>query len=775
MDWKLISRIARTELAVLFYSPVAWLLLVAFACQVGLDFMDILTEIAKVKAMGRTITFSVTAGVVLGLKGLYEVIQETIYLYVPLLTMNLMSREFSSGSVKLLYSSPVSSLHIILGKFLSMGVFALLFVLILALPSAVLFCSVPSVDVTLLCAGLLSMFLLILTYCSIGLFMSTLTSYQVVAAVATFSALAFLNYVGNVGQESLFFREITYWLSIKGRASEMVGGLICSDDVVYFLSVIGLFLCFSVTKLRNGRMRCGAVMKVLPYAGAALAVILIGYVSSRPAFMGFYDATHTKQRTLSEESQAVMRKLEGPLSITTYVNIFDGEFDVASPKEQKRDMARFKMYTRFKPEMKMSYVYYYAVPQDSSIYRQYPGMSVREIAGEVAKKKGFNPRKLKRAEELKEEIDLSKENYRFVRVIRYGEGREARLRLFDDMVYHPSETEISAALKKLLVPPVKVGTVTGHGERSITKKGDRDYSFFATHGRFRYAMINQGFDLVELNLEQMDSIPGDIRILLVAEMCSPMSEKELSIVDRFLERGGNLMIMGDVGRQEAMNPLLQKVGTRLREGIVAQFPNENPGDLIVGKATEAAGEEMKGFYRVMLRYKERSGVTMPSAVALEVTDTARFHPIVLLQTDSLRAWIEYQTKDFINEELSVDSLQGERLGAYPLAVALAGKEKRQGKAQRILVLGDADCFSNAELQKSARSGLSSYNFDMIPGSFRWLCYGEFPVSSVRKPYLDKDISVTPMDLPIIRGIYVCLIPGMIALCGILLCRRRRRR
>ena len=119
MNLKLILRIARTELAVLFYSPVAWLLLIAFTCQVGFDFMNILTEIVKIKALGNTITFSVTAGFVLGLKGIYEVIQETIYLYIPLLTMNLMSREYSSGSIKLLYSSPINSIQIITGKFVS--------------------------------------------------------------------------------------------------------------------------------------------------------------------------------------------------------------------------------------------------------------------------------------------------------------------------------------------------------------------------------------------------------------------------------------------------------------------------------------------------------------------------------------------------------------------------------------------------------------------------------------------------------------------------------
>ena len=49
------------------------------------------------------------------------------------------------------------------------------------------------------------------------------------------------------------------------------------------------------------------------------------------------------------------------------------------------------MYTRFKPEIRMEYVYYYSAPRDSVLYRQYPGMSVEEIAREVARKKKCNP------------------------------------------------------------------------------------------------------------------------------------------------------------------------------------------------------------------------------------------------------------------------------------------------------------------------------------------------------------------------------------------------
>ena len=772
MNFKIITRIARTELATLFYSPVAWLLLLAFACQVGNDFGTIMAEIAKIPVLGRDITFSITAGVVLGHWGLYEAIQDTIYLYIPLLTMNLMSREYASGSIKLLYSSPVSSTQIVLGKFLSMVVFALIFVVILALPMIAVDYTTPNIDIPLILSGLLAMFLLILTYCAVGLFMSTLTSYQIVAAVATLSTLTFLNYVGKIGQTSPFFREITYWLSLKGRASEMVGGLICSDDVVYFLVVIAMFLAFSVIILSNEKTHRPLWNRALRYVGVLVCSVIVGYISSRPSMMSFYDATYSKQNTLSTASQEVMSQLEGPMTITTYVNLFDGEFNVASPQSQMEDKARFKQYTRFKPEIKMKYVYYYTTPTDSAFLAKYPGMTVEEIVADVAKKKNLNPKRLVTAESLKEEIDLKEENYRFVRVIERASGEKARLRLFDDMFHHPKESEISAAMKKMLVDPVKVGALVGHGERSIKKGGDRDYSIFATRQRMRNSMVNQGFDVVEVNFQESKDVPENINILLIPEMRQAMTDEELLAIDRFVERGGNLVILADVGRQEAMNPLMARFGMRMLEGQIAQPSQINPYHIVLSRATQVAADTLKGPYRTIRGRLDYNAITMPGAVALEMVDSTLFRPMTLLMTDTLQTWIEKQTTDFIEETPVCDSIRGnERIDSYVTAVALTRMHK--GKQQRILVLGDADCWSNAELLAS-RAGINAHNFTMIPNAFRWLCYGEFPVSSPRPKHRDMETSLTPMMMPTIKNIYCIAIPLFIGLIGVIVIMRRKR-
>jgi len=769
-----IIRIAKTELEKLFYSPVAWLILGAFAIQVGLDFTNILVEIAKMKALGHQITFSITAGVVLGNGGYFETIQRTLYLYIPLLTMGLMSREYSTGSIKLLYSSPVNSREIVMGKFLSMKIYALALVIILALPLCVLLYGVPNIDFPLFLTGLLGLFLLILTYCSIGLFMSVLTSYQVVAAVATLTTLAFLNYVGGIGQEYATVRDITYWLAINGRASELVGGLICSDDVIYFVTVIFLFLFLSVVKLQNSKSGKSKIVKSMRYIYVIVVAIIIGYISSLPSNKSFYDATRVNQRTLSLASQKVMKELTGPLKITTYLNIFDKDFDVASPKSEKTDYSRFSLYTRFKPEIEMSYVHYYSIPKDTAFYNRFPGKNIDEIAKEIAQKKRFNFKRLVSLNSLPLDVqrDLKKENYNFVRIIERENGSRSFLRLYNDMFRNPSESEISAALKKLVQEPVKVGFVFGHGERSADKTGDRDYSIFASKRSFRNSMVNQGFDVVNVNLNNVDEVPKNIGILFISDMARAMTPKEYKTLDKFIERGGNLMIMADINREKTMNPLLSRFNLKLEPGILVQNNSIYNPDLIFSLGKKEGAKIVGGIFRNLSKYKNMR-ITMPSSVALKkIDDESSFKFYPLLATDSTAAWIEKQTLDFINDTVVMDSGKGESYGSYITAMALT--RDVNSKQQRILVFGDSDCLSNSELMLSDRQGYRSVNFSMVPSSFRWLCYGEFPVSAVRSPNVDTTLNISPNDLPIIKILYLGLIPIILVLLGIVIFFRRNK-
>ena len=137
-------RIMKTELRVLFFSPIAWMVLIVFAFQAGLAYCGGFSDELRSLAMGYK-PFNTTVNLIGGYDGVYAEMLNNLYLYIPLLTMGLMSRELSSGSIKLLYSSPVSSLQIVLGKYLSVVVYGLILVVMLLIPMIFTMFSVKSV------------------------------------------------------------------------------------------------------------------------------------------------------------------------------------------------------------------------------------------------------------------------------------------------------------------------------------------------------------------------------------------------------------------------------------------------------------------------------------------------------------------------------------------------------------------------------------------------------------------------------------------------------
>src|ERR1700743_1041791 len=101
LTMKTTLKIAKTELALLFYSPIAWFLLVAFLFQCGLAYTGVIEGLLTQQELGgaglRYLTF-LTAGIFAPPYGIWPSLAGKLYLYLPLLTMGLMSRETSSGT-----------------------------------------------------------------------------------------------------------------------------------------------------------------------------------------------------------------------------------------------------------------------------------------------------------------------------------------------------------------------------------------------------------------------------------------------------------------------------------------------------------------------------------------------------------------------------------------------------------------------------------------------------------------------------------------------------
>ena len=112
----------------------------------------------------------------------------------------------------------------------------------------------------------------------------------------------------------------------------------------------------------------------------------------------------------------------------------------------------------------------------------------------------------------------------------------------------------------MVVKSPQVAFITGHGERDIYKGGERDYSAFAKNLTFRYSLINQGFGVSVLDLKE-DSMATDIAdnidIIVIADVREAYTPDEIAKIQRFIARGGNMIIACEPRRQPLMNPLVE--------------------------------------------------------------------------------------------------------------------------------------------------------------------------------------------------------------------------
>jgi ABC-2 type transport system permease protein len=762
-------RIAKLELSTLFYSPIAWFLLIVFLFQCGLSFTSgSIANYVTYEALGSTkdrLEF-LTTGVFGYPYGMFPDIMSKLYLYIPLLTMGLMSREISSGTIKLLYSSPVKVSEIIFGKYLSMMVYNLILTLVLGLFVATGCLTIVHADTGQLLSALLGVYLLLCAYAAIGLFMSCLTSYQVVAALSTFVVFALLAYIGTIWQDIDFVRDLTYSLSISNRVVYMVQGLISTKDVFYFLIIIYIFLGLCILKLRADRGTAPFSVQYGKYAALVISAVLFSYLSSRPALVAYYDATANKTQTLTVKTQAILKEIgNSPLEVTSYINLIDNRYWRGMPSERNNDMARWERYLRFKPDINFKYVYYYDSVPNPRLYKNYPGKTLRQIAENYATSYGVDLDDFKSPAEIKKIIDLAPEQNRYVMQLKYR-GKTTFLRLFDDMEVWPSESETSAALKRMTVKLPRIAFLTGEQERSITQFSDKSYRILASDITFRFALINQGFDIESLSLKSQE-IPADIAVLVIADPQEPFSPGVLAKITRYMAAGGNILIAGEPDKQAVLAPLLRPMGVAFLNGMIIQPGKDLPPDLALTYITNTAA----GF-STLLKYDWQDSlcVAMPGASGLSYDTGKGFDIHPLLMTDGANSWLKKGMVQLDSTAIGLNPAKGDEKKAFPTALALS--RTINNRRQRIIVAGDADFLDIIDLYKE-HLDIANYHFNTA--LFGWLCYGKFPIDTTRPKSKDNHLSLTRSGLALLKYIFLGILPGILLVIGTVLLIRRKRK
>lgn len=114
----------------------------------------------------------------------YYSVMYTVVFIIPILTMRMFAEERKNGTEQLLLTSPRSSIAITLGKFFA----AALVVVIAEIFTLVYFgilCYFKVPDISAVAIAMLGFLLLCMAYISFGMFVSSLTENQIIAAVVT--------------------------------------------------------------------------------------------------------------------------------------------------------------------------------------------------------------------------------------------------------------------------------------------------------------------------------------------------------------------------------------------------------------------------------------------------------------------------------------------------------------------------------------------------------------------------------------------------------------
>ena len=229
--------IFKRELKAYFTSPLGYVFLAIFYAFSGLFFY----------------IFSLSVGST-DISSVFLMMFIVLMVFVPLLTMRLLSEDKKQKTDQLILTAPVSLLSRVMGKFLAAYAIFAIGVAVMPVYGFVMstFATVSWLPIWGNTVGLL---LLGGIFVSIGLFISSLTENQMIAAIGGF----FINLMillMNTLKSALpngFLQDVLSSISVYSRYSEITNGIFSLSSLIFFVSVIFIFLFLTVRVLEKRR------------------------------------------------------------------------------------------------------------------------------------------------------------------------------------------------------------------------------------------------------------------------------------------------------------------------------------------------------------------------------------------------------------------------------------------------------------------------------------------------------------------------------------------
>ncbi|MCG8592723.1 MAG: Gldg family protein [Proteobacteria bacterium] len=734
------------ELAVLFASPVAYLVLFMVALVTALVFFDhlrIYNQILFVFAsttMGGFESDTIPDHINLRDTVFYPVMEQLGLLLIaplPLVTMRVFAEERARGTDELLSTTGLSPLQIVLGKFAVTFAFVLLMMVVsFVYPMTAIVQA--GVGVQHLVSVFLGLTLLALGIASLGLVCSALTSSQLIAAASAW-ALAFVLY--DFSWLNPFLNEdvarLLDQIAMHPRFGVFAEGVVQLGDVAYFAALAGMAMGitrfildwrrFGVGSTRRGPMRL-ALVGVIALAAAFGAQRTLGETSLFTSLNALGGAVCLAAAALllwrhqrasaharAPVADTVARSLAvvwGAVLAVVAASAADVRFDMTLEGRYELAPATREAIARLAPDGAAGDA---CVALD--LYRDAFDPRIRRTRQLLAElgRAGCVRVSDRLLDDVPEEADRYEVASSNTVVVRHDGHFET--------VARPTEGALFEALSRLARRETQrvLYVTAGSGEGDVLDSGELGFSGFAA------ALQTEGYRVRSLTTAFVREIPEDADAVVVLAPERALRAEAIAALDRYLARGGSVLAWLEPGHTTGIEDWLARYGLGSPNRVVvdpssAPLEGDPPGvnPLVFNywdhPARRGLNRNRMTFFRGARPIEPRRPQEHPDA------------DIKRLVTSSGDAWL-HPDPSILDRRQDPERPPGTRSDYWTLAAT--GRYPLPAGEARLAVFGDSDFGANRNLR-------ALFNLDLALNTVHWLLERE------------ADITLRPKSAPVLQ-------------------------
>lgn len=661
------------------------------------------------------------------------VVSSCVFLFlisVPILTMRILAEEKRSKTDQLILTAPVSVGGIVMGKFLALlTIFAVPVAISCAYPLILAqFGTVPQAENYL---AILAYFLYGMTAIAIGLWISSLTESQVIAAVLSFLAL-FLGYMMSsicsiISSTGNLLTKILGCFDLYTPFGKLMNGTLDLGAVVYYVSVTALVLFLTVQSIQKRRysvsvknLSLGAYSTGMIAVMTAIVVVLNIVVAEMPSTWTAVDVTAEKLYSLTDRSVEYVKNMQEDVTIYVIVN------------EDSQDMTLAQTLERFDDLSDHITVEYVDPTVNPMFHTRYTGSNISMNSLILVSEKRSKVVDYNNIYETSSEFDYSTYSYSTTTTGYDGEG------------------QITSALDYVLSEDMpKMYITEGHNELTLSS------SFYA-------ALDKENVEYETINLMDYDTVPEDAACLLINSAVTDFSADDTDKVIAYMERGGKVVLVLGYTEEELPNihALAEYMGLSIADGMVVEQDSSYyyriPYYLLPNQTASVYTANLYDSMYVFAPYVQ--GITIDNEEAEGMTYDA-----FMTTSDSAFAKAEIGNME--------DYSKGENDVEGPFAVAVeAVKSIEDGSEATLVVYGSEQIFTD-----EASSMVSGANQVLFTNTISSFVDHESSVSIPVKSYEVSYLTANQLHVLLLALLTTILLPVASLVAGFVIWFRRRKR